>query len=69
LSLALLLIKSKVETLSITGLVFGIVTTDVTPPEMQLGLRFYNFLYIQNLVHQQILSIYYPGIAILFLQS
>ena len=33
LSLPLLFRKSTIETLSITGSVFGIVTTDVTPPD------------------------------------
>ena len=33
LSRPLLLIKSTIETLSIIGAVFGIVTTEVTPPD------------------------------------
>ena len=39
LSLALLLIKSSVDTLSITGSVLGIVTTEVTPPERAASLK------------------------------
>ena len=39
LSRALLLIKSNVGTSSITGSVFGIVTTEVTPPEIAAWLK------------------------------
>ena len=43
LSLPLLKIKSTIDTLSITGLVFGIETTDVTPPESAALLKLLKF--------------------------
>ena len=43
LSLSLLKIKSTIDTLSITGLVFGIETTDVTPPESAALLKLLKF--------------------------
>ena len=43
LSLPLLLKKSTIETLSITGSVFGMVTTDVTPPDKAALLRVLKF--------------------------
>ena len=43
LSLPLLFKKSTIETLSITGLVFGIVTTEVTPPDKAALLNVLKF--------------------------
>ena len=43
LSLPLLLRKSTIETLSITGFVLGIVTTDVTPPDKAASLKVLKF--------------------------
>ena len=43
LSLPLLFRKSTIETLSITGIVFGIVTTEVTPPESAALLNVLKF--------------------------
>ena len=43
LSLPLLFKKSTIETSSITGLVFGMVTTDVTPPANAASLRVLKF--------------------------
>ena len=43
LSLPLLLRKSTIETLSITGFVFGIVTTEVTPPDKAALLKVLKF--------------------------
>ena len=40
LSLPLLFKKSTIETLSITGSVLGIVTTEVTPPDKAHYLKF-----------------------------
>ncbi len=35
----LLFVKSNMEPLSITGIVFGIVTTEVTPPDKAASLK------------------------------
>ena len=43
LSLPLLFKKSTIETLSIIGSVFGIVTTDVTPPDKAALLKVLKF--------------------------
>ena len=43
LSLPLLKIKSTIDTLSIAGLVFGIETTDVTPPDSAALLKLLKF--------------------------
>ena len=43
LSLPLLFKKSTIDTLSITGSVFGIVTTEVTPPDKAALLRVLKF--------------------------
>ena len=43
LSLPLLFKKSTIDTLSITGDVFGIVTTDVTPPARAASLNVLKF--------------------------
>ena len=48
LSLPLLFKKSTIETLSITGSVLGIVTTDVTPPDNAASLKVLKFSLYSN---------------------
>ena len=62
--------KSNIEPLSITGIVFGIVTTEVTPPDKAASLKVLKFsLYSNPGSPTNTLMSTIPGIEILPLQS
>ena len=70
LSLPLLFKKSTIETLSITGDVFGIETTDVTPPDKAALLKVLKFsLYSYPGSPTKTLISTMPGIRICFFKS
>jgi len=63
-------VKSNIEPLSITGIVFGIVTTEVTPPDRAASLKVLKFsLYSKPGSPTKTLISTIPGIEILPLQS